>query len=196
MFNRFKFFNSYDYKRLFFLKSMQNMIEYINNFMINLGLKYCILIMSFFFLSLSLFYYFYKSKWSSFLMFYVGSTYLKLFLNSVNHSWAITILYVYYLSIFLAYHLFFTFSKRFYFITIIVIKQYLKGSEYVKLLLWFVFVFTTSLLLENFILFVLISPLMGFTLTTSNFLLLFFLLCQWLWMCLLVFFNKYNIHMN
>jgi len=80
----------------------------------------------------------------------------------------------------LCYHLYFTFSKRFYSRTIVVIKKYLNGSEYFKLILWIVLVFITALLGEAFIFLMVFNPLFGFSLVTANFMLFFFLFILWI----------------
>ncbi len=78
------------------------------------------------------------------------------------------------ISIFLCYHIYFTFSKRFYSKTIVVIKKYFNGPEYFKLILWIVLAFITALFGESFIFLMVFNPLFAFSLVTANLMLFFF----------------------
>lgn len=120
-------------------------------------------------------------------------TYFYFFiLLTVNIS-AVTVTYYYYAGVFFAYHFFFTFSKRFYYRTIVVIINYLNKFQYVKLILWFVFVLIPTLLGEPFIFLMVFNPLFAFSLATANFTFFFFLLVEWAWMFGLIFSNAFNI---
>jgi len=156
----------------------------------------CVLAISFFLFCLSLFAYWYKYVAVSFFLLYVSLTYGYFFVILTKNVSSITITYCYYSSIFLCYHLYFTFSKRFYSRTIVVIKKYLNGSEYFKLILWIVLVFITSLFGETFIFLMVFNPLFAFSIVTANFMVFFFLLILWIWSFILIFCNKFKIFNN
>jgi hypothetical protein len=73
----------------------------------------------------------------------------------------------------------------------VVIKKYLNGSEYFKLILWIVLVFITALFGEAFIFLMVFNPLFGLSLVTADFMLFFFLFILWIWMFILIFCNKF-----
>lgn len=126
-------------------------------------------------------------------MIYTALTYAYFFIVLTINMSTIAVTYFYYGLVFFTYHYFFTFTKRFYYRTIIVIINYLNNYEYVKLLLWFFLIFIPALLGEAFIFLMVFNPLFGFSLATANFTLFFFLLIEWVWMFGLIFSNKYNI---
>ena len=127
---------------------MFNLLYYITNF---LGVNDSILIFSFLFLGLSIFFYYYKYYKLSFFLLYIALTYKYFFIILTKNVSSILITYIYYVAIFLCYHIYFTFSKRFYNRTIVVIKEYLNDSEYLKLILWIFLVFIPALFGEAFI---------------------------------------------
>jgi hypothetical protein len=169
------------------------LIDFVINFF---GMFYSILAVSSLVTSLSLLFYYYRYEKVSFFLLYVSLTYNYFFVLSSGTVSPITATYGYYFFIFLFYHLYFTASKRFYSRTIVVIKSYLNGSEYFKLILWIVLVFITALFGEAFIFLMVFTPLLGFSLVTENFTLLFFLLIQWIWLIGLIFTNTFNIFTN
>jgi len=156
---------------------MFNLINFLINYF---GMFYSVLVISFLCLSSSLLAYYYKYYNLSFFLLYVSLTYGYFFVILTKDVSSISITYYYYSSIFLCYHLYFTFSKRFYSRTIVVIKKYLNGSEYFKLILWIFLVFLTSLFGEVFIFLMVFNPLFGFSLVTANFMLFFFLFILWI----------------
>ena len=172
---------------------MINLIHYLFNYF---NLFNGILVFSTLLLLLSLYAYFYKYVKISFFLLYMSLTYCYFFVILTENISSISITYVYYFTIFISYHLYFTFSKRFYYRTIIIIKKYVNNSEYFKLILWIVLVFITALFGEGFIFLGIFNPLFAFSLVTGNFTLFFFLLIEWGWMFILIFCNKFNIFNN
>ena len=175
------------------VSEMVNLIGYLTNY---LGMFYSILIVSLLCLSLSLLLYYYKYYKLSFFLLYVSLTYDYLFVLLNKNVFILSATYCYYISIFLSYHFYFTFSKRFYSRTIVVVKKYLNSSDYLKLILWIVLVFITALLGEVFIFWTVFNALFAFSLVTENYVLFFFLLIQWIWIFILIFLNKFNICNN
>ena len=157
---------------------------------------YSILVICFFCLSSSILLYYYTYYKLSFSLCYVSLTYGYFFVILTEDVSSISITYYYYISIFLCYHLYFTFSKRFYSRTIVVIKKYLNGSEYFKLILWIVLVFITALFGETFIFLMVFNPLFAFSLVTANFVSFFFLFSLWVWVFFLIFCNRFKIFNN
>lgn len=157
---------------------------------------YFILVVSLVCLSSCLFAYYYKYFRLSFFLLYVSLTYLYFFVILTKTVSSISMTYCYYISTFLCYHLYFTFSNRFYSRTIIIIKKYLKSSEYFKLILWIVLVFIPALFGETFIFLMVFNPLFAFSIATGNFMLVFFLLILWIWIFILIFFNEFKIFTN
>lgn len=157
---------------------------------------YSILSISFSLLCLSSLLYSYKYYRLSFFLLYISLTYFYFFVILTEDVSSISITYYYYISIFLCFHHYFTFSNRFYGRTIIVIKKYLKNSEYFKLILWIVLVFITSLFGETFIFLMVFNPLFAFSIVTANFMVFFFLLTLWIWTFILIFCNKFKIFNN
>jgi hypothetical protein len=123
---------------------------------------------------------------------YVSLTYYYFFIILIINVSLISVTYFYYGLVFLVYHFYFTFTKRFCYRTIIVIINYLNNFEYVKLILWFVLIFIPALLGEAFIFLMVFNPLFAFSLATANFT-FFFLLVEWVWMFGLIFSNQFNI---
>ena len=169
---------------------MFNLIKYLIHYF---DLFSSIEMLSFLCLGSSLLAYSYKYYRLSFFLLYVSLTYGYFFVILTKEISSITITYDYYFSIFLFYHFYFTFSKRFYCRTIVVIKKYLNGFEYFKLILWIVLVFIPALFGEAFIFLMVFNPLFGFSIVTANFSVFFFLLILWLWMFILILCNKLKI---
>lgn len=161
-------------------------IEYFNIF-------YSILIISFICLGLSLLFYYKNHKKLSFFLNYLSLTYCYFFIILTVDISPILVTYFYYSLIFLVYHYYFTFTKRFCYRTIIVIIHYLNNLEYFKLILWFVFILIPTLLGEAFIFLMVFNPLFGFSLATANFTFFFFLFVEWSWMFGLIVSNQLNI---
>ena len=157
---------------------------------------YSILIVSILCLSSSLLTY-HLNYWKiSFFLLYVSLTYGYFFVILTENFSPISVTYWYYFLIFIFYHLFFTFSKRFYSRTIIITKKYLNGFKYFKLILWVVLVFIPALLGNPFIFLMVFNPLFAFTLITANFEFFLYLLFTWSWMFILIFCNKFNVFKN
>lgn len=169
---------------------MFNLIKYLIDYF---GMFNSVVVISFLCLSLSLLAYYYKYSKLSFFLLYVSLTYGYFFVILTKEISSISITYYYYCSIFLCYHIYFTFSKRFYSRTIVVIKKYLNGSEYFKLILWIVLVFIPALFGEAFIFLIVFNPLFAFSIITANFMVFFFLLILWLWIFILILCNKLKI---
>lgn len=169
---------------------MFNLIKYtVDSF----DIFFSILIVSLVCLSLSILFYCNKYNKLSFFLMYVSLTYYYFFsLLTVNIS-SITVTYFYYGLVFLLYHFYFTFSKRFYCRTLIVIRNYLNNFEYVKFILWVVLILIPALFGEAFIFLMVFNPLFAISLATANFKLFFFLLMEWIWLFGLIFSNKFNI---
>lgn len=106
---------------------------------------------------------------------------------------AFPFLYLYYLDLFLAYHVYYNFTKRFFLRTKVVINGYLKLYEYNKLILWLFFVFLPTLLKDLFVFSIIFTPLLGVAIYRNNLVLLFFLIVMWLWLVFLVMCNKHKI---
>ena len=172
---------------------MFNLINYLIN---SLELFDSILVISLLCLCTALVVYSYKYYRLSFFLLYISLTYLYFFVILTQNISSISMTYCYYISIFLCYHYYYTFSNRFYGRTIIVIKKYLKNSEYFKLILWIVLVFITSLFGETFIFLMVFNPLFAFSIVTANFIVFFFLLILWIWSFILIFCNKFCIFNN
>lgn len=124
---------------------------------------------------------------------YVSLTYSYFFIILTVKVSSISVTYIYYALVFLVYHFYFTFTKRFCYRTISVIINYLNNFAYVKLILWVVLVFIPALLGEAFIFLMVFNPVFAFSLATANFTLFFFLLIEWVWMFSLIFINEFNI---
>ena len=124
---------------------------------------------------------------------YVLLTFLYFFLLIQKTFYIAGLLYIYYFLIFFIYHLYFTFSKRFCYIVIIVLKNYWNKSEYLKIMLWFILVLLTSLVGDNFIFLFVFNPLFFYSIVTGNLLLFLVLLALWSWIFVLVYFNKFKI---
>ena len=77
-----------------------------------------------------------KSKEFSFFLLYIALTYDYFFVMLTINVSSISVTYVYYCLIFVFYHVYFTFSKRFVSRTYIVIRAYLRNLQYRKLMLW------------------------------------------------------------
>ena len=169
---------------------MFNLIKYTVDFF---NIFYSILIVSLVCLSLSILFYYYNYKKLSFFLIHLSLTYYYFFFILTKNISSISMTYFYYGLVFLFYHFYFTFSKRFYYRTMIVLKNYLNNFEYVKLILWVVLIFIPALLGEAFIFLMVFNPLFAFSLATANFKLFFFLLIEWVWMFGLIFSNKFNI---
>jgi hypothetical protein len=145
-------------------------------------------------LIISLMSYYFKYGRVSFFLTYFSLTYV--FIVYVKGGGSICQTYCYYIAVFMNYHQHFTFSRRFWGRTVIVIKSYYNNSQYLKLNFWILLVFITSLLVDKFIFVVVFNPLLGFSLWTGNLVLFFFLMLQWLWMFILIFVNFLNIKFN
>lgn len=71
-------------------------------------------------------------------------------------------------------------------------KKYLKNSAYLKLFLWFVSIFVTSLFGETFVFLMVFNSLLAFSLAVDNHIMLLFLLSLWVWMFFLVFCKEFQ----
>ena len=146
------------------------------------------------FFSSSIVFYYYSYKKVSFLLLYITLTCTYFVVLSSGGVYSLVITYLYYFLVFIFYHLYFTVSKRFYSRTVVVIRGYLRSSEHLKLFLWIVLVFISSLFGgEIFIFLMVFSPLLSLSLMVANFKVFFFLLIQWIWILGLVFSNRFSI---
>lgn len=143
-------------------------------------------------LSLSLIAYYFKNNLLSFFLVFATLTY-KTFVLIFTKSITTNSIYYYYTLLFFGYHVNFTFSKRFCIRTIVVIKSYLRKSEYIKLFLWVIFVFLTALIIEPFVFLCVFYPLIIYSAFNQKFILFFFLLLLWFWILFLIICNKYKI---
>lgn len=123
----------------------------------------------------------------SFFLAYMTLTFGYFFIIAAAGHYTITATYSYHVSLFFCYHFYFTFSKNFLIKTKSIAKKYLKSSEYLKLFLWFVFIFLTSLFGETFVFLMAFNPLLSYSLITDNFAVFSFLLTLWLWLLFLIF---------
>ena len=74
------------------------------------------------------------------------SNLLALFTISHKDFFTYDNIYIYYFLVFFMFHVYFTFSKLYFLRCIVIIRGYLKNSDYVKLFLWSVFVPWVSLI--------------------------------------------------
>lgn len=134
----------------------------------------------------------------SFMFFVLNSVLIFTYIRfSFIYSISIYISLIYYLIIFLGFHLFEnTFTKRFYLRTKIILKAYYNKSQYIKIILWFLLVLTPSLLKYPLVIITVYQPLMLFLylFEYDKMFLFFFIILLW---CFLLFvLNKYKIGLN
>lgn len=151
-----------------------------------------ILLVTLFINFLATFYYKKGNKQVSFFCFYLGIHILYFYLASLDKL-TLMLTYYFYLLIFSVYHYYFTFTKRFFLRTLLIIKGYFKTSNYFKLLFWILLVFIPTLFSNIFILIFVFNPVLILASFCGNFLLLSLLLTLWFWLVFLVVSNKYNL---
>jgi hypothetical protein len=126
-----------------------------------------------------------------FMYFSINSAYFYILFKF--NFWPILLVYTYYLLVFIVYHCYFTFTKRFFCRTLVVIKGYLTQLEFLKLSLWVLLVFLPSIFNNIFIITLWYNPLLIFAAFRGNIILLSFLLSLWLWLFFLFISNKFNL---
>ena len=158
------------------------------------GMNGSVLLFSFLFLLVALVALYNGHRKFSFGLIYLFLTYFYFFLLLSKLLFdPIKMTYFYYFCLLFIYHCYFTFSKRFLYRTIVIIKIFLNNSEYFKLILWIVLIFITSLFTELFTFLIIFNGLFALSIATGNFILLFFLLVIWIWTLILVFCNRFNV---
>lgn len=138
----------------------------------------------------------YSNRALSYFFFYSSLMYTYFFfLLSLNISPSL-LTYGFYFIVFISYHFYFTFSKRYYLRTIVIIRKYLNNKEYVKLVLWSYFVLLCSLIGNKFVFLGVFNPLLLFSMANSNMTFALFLIILWSWMFILIFCNEFKIYTN
>lgn len=99
-------------------------------------------------------------------------TYIRFFIETT-----VSFVLTYYLIIFLGFHIFEkTFTKMFYLRTLVIIKEYYKNFEILKIILWVFLIFIPSLLKEPIIIVSVVQPLLLYCYFNKHDYILFFFL--------------------
>ena len=104
---------------------------------------------------------------------------------------------IYYFVVFLGFHIFEnTFTKRFYLRTKAILKGYYNESQYIKIILWFLFVFIPSLISHPLVITLVCQPLMLLSHLLEYDKVFLFFSAILLWCFLLFLMNKYRIGLS
>jgi hypothetical protein len=137
--------------------------------------------------------YFCEKPGASFFCFYFG-LYFFLFYSIKVFTVSSNLLgYVFYLSVFIVYHYYYTFTRRFTLRVKVIIKRFWFSKSFLKLILWGFFILLPTLLNNRFIVYVVFSQLLGTALLSRHIVVsaLLSLLC--FWFCFLAISCYFNL---